>query len=182
MGGSDEQRPLRRDEAALHRARGFHQLGGEHDVDVARHRHQRQHRRAARRLRGRFRKQFDVIDGGAGALRDARHGGRLGEIPAVLGKIDDPVGKHAAALAAERNHCNGDRPHRGDSRLPFVIHLLECIPLRQPQTRSAPSPPCGGGMGRGVMPLANAGTSISRPPPPAPPHKGEGSIPSARHG
>ncbi len=128
MGGSDEQRPLRRDEAALHRARGFHQLGGEHDVDVARHRHQRQHRRAARRLRGRFRKQFDVIDGGAGALRDARHGGRLGEIPAVLGKIDDPVGKHAAALAAERNHCNGDRPHRG-----WYVNLATPTPSPSPQ-------------------------------------------------
>ncbi len=61
-----------RDEAALDRARRLHQLGGEHHVDVARHRHQRQHRLAPGRLRGDLGKQLDVVDGRAGALRDAR--------------------------------------------------------------------------------------------------------------
>src|SRR5712691_8287529 len=42
-------------------------------------------------------------------------------------------------------------------------------------------PPCGGGLGRGVAQFGNAGASISRPPPPTPPHKGEGSTPSVRH-
>ena len=47
----DQRRAVRRDEAALHGAAGFHQLRGEHHVDVARQRHQRQHRRAAVRAR-----------------------------------------------------------------------------------------------------------------------------------
>src|SRR5712692_4092322 len=42
-------------------------------------------------------------------------------------------------------------------------------------------PPCGGGLGRGVARFGNAGASISRPPPPTPPHKGEGSTASVRY-
>ena len=140
MGGGDEQRALRRDEAALDGARAFHQLGGEHDVDIAWDRHQREHRRAACRLRGRFGEQFDVIDGGAGALRDARHRGRLREIPAMLGEIDDPVGEHAAALAAERDHRNRDRPHRGDLRLRLGIHLCRQAAVRRPSMRRCSQP------------------------------------------
>src|SRR5262249_45946973 len=43
-------------------------------------------------------------------------------------------------------------------------------------------PPCGGELGRGVMRRDNDGATCKRialPPPPAPPHKGEGSAPSA---
>ncbi len=123
MGGGDQQRAIRRDEAALDRARGLHQLGGEHDVDVARHGHERKHRLTSGGLRGRFGKQFDIIDRGAGALRDARYRGRLREIAAVLGEIDDPVGQHATTLAAERDNGNGDRPHVRDLRLPLGFHL-----------------------------------------------------------
>src|SRR5262245_38362377 len=46
-------------------------------------------------------------------------------------------------------------------------------------------PPCGGGLGRGVVQRENDRTTcegIARPPPPSPPHKGEGSAPSARRG
>src|SRR5262249_15632054 len=44
-------------------------------------------------------------------------------------------------------------------------------------------PPCGGGLGRGVMRLRVSGATCERialPPPPTPPHKGEGSAPSLR--
>src|SRR5262245_51203276 len=44
-------------------------------------------------------------------------------------------------------------------------------------------PPCGGGLGRGVMRRDDDGATckkIALPPPPTPPHKGEGSAPSAR--
>ena len=109
MGGGDEQRALRRDEAALDGARAFHQLGGEHDVDIARDRHQREHRRAASRLRGRFGEQFDVIDGGAGALRDARHRSGLRDPVLALRQRHDPVDQHAAALAAHRQHGDAKR-------------------------------------------------------------------------
>ena len=53
-------------------------------------------------VRPRLRHHLEIVDGGAGALRDARHRGRL-RVPAVaLGEIDDPVGEHAAALPADR--------------------------------------------------------------------------------
>ena len=136
MGRGDEQRPVRRDEAALHRARGLHQLGGEHDIDVARHRHQREHRLAAGRLRRRFGEQFDVVDRRAGALGDAGNGGRLREIAAVLGKIDDPVRQHAAALAAQRNHGDGDRPRRQRSG----VHLARHAAARRASMRRCRAP------------------------------------------
>src|SRR6476620_1005902 len=42
-------------------------------------------------------------------------------------------------------------------------------------------PPCGGGLGRGVA-VVSRDTSANRyPPPPTPPHKGEGSTPSLPH-
>src|SRR5580700_3518923 len=48
------------------------------------------------------------------------------------------------------------------------------------QTRSAPSPLVGEGWGGGWR-VRQRCASISGPPPPTPPHKGEGSAPSARH-
>ena len=114
MGGGDQQGLVGGDEAALDRARRLHQFGGEHHVDVAGNRHQGEHRFAPGGLRGRFGKQLHVVEGGAGALRHARHRGRLREIVAMLRKIDDPVGEHATALAAESNHGDSDGPHLGD--------------------------------------------------------------------
>ena len=51
---------------------------------------------------GGLREQLEVVDRRAGALGDAGHRGRLREIAAVLGEVDDPVGEHAAAFAAHR--------------------------------------------------------------------------------
>ena len=113
MGRRDEQRLVRRDEAALDRARAFHQFGRQHHVDVAGHRHQGQHRVAPGRLRRALGEQLEIIDRGAGALGDPGHRCRLREIAAVIGEIDDPVRQHAAAFAAERNHGDGDRPYLG---------------------------------------------------------------------
>ena len=46
----------------------------------------------------------------AGALRDAGHRGRL-RVPALrFGQLDDPVGEHAAALAAHGEDGDADRP------------------------------------------------------------------------
>ena len=101
---------VRRHEAALTARAAFHQFGRQHDVDVARHRHQAPAPASARRLRRGFREQLDIIDGRAGALGDAGHRGRLREIAAVIGEIDDPVGQHAAALAAHRKDRDRDRP------------------------------------------------------------------------
>jgi hypothetical protein len=136
MGGGDEQRAIRRDEAAFHRPRGLHQLGGEHDIDVPRHGHQREHRLAPGRLRRRFGEQFDVVDRRAGALGDAGNGGRLREIAAVLGKIDDPVRQYAAALAAQRNDRDGDRPRRQRSG----VHLARHAAARRASMRRCRAP------------------------------------------
>ena len=78
VGRRDQGGAVRRHQAAQDGAAGLDQFGGKHDVDFALRRHQRQDRRAAP-LR---RQHLDVIDRGAGALRDARHRGRLG-MPAL---------------------------------------------------------------------------------------------------
>ena len=44
VGGGDQHRPVGRHEAAQDGAARLHQFGGDHDVDVARRRHQREHR------------------------------------------------------------------------------------------------------------------------------------------
>ncbi len=43
------------------------------------------------------------------ALGDARHRGHLGDVAVVLAHIDDPVGEHAAALAAHGEDCDAER-------------------------------------------------------------------------
>ena len=107
MGRGDQRGAVRRDEAAGDRATGFHQFGRQHDIDIARHRHQRQHRLLV--ACGGFREQLDIIDGGAGTLRDTRHRRHLREIAAMFGEVDDPVGEHAAALPAHGEDRDGDR-------------------------------------------------------------------------
>jgi len=134
MRGGDEQRPLRCDEAALDRARGFHQLGGEHHVDIARHRQQAEHGLAPRRARGRLRKQLDIIDRCAGALRDAGNRGCLREKAAMLREIDNPIRKHAAAFAAQRHDCDRDRPYPGDLPGDFPDEL-GVHPVAQPPAK-----------------------------------------------
>src|SRR5262249_59252179 len=55
------------------------------------------------------RQDLDVIGGRAGALRDARYRGRLYREAEPLGGGDDPLGQHAAALAAQRSDQDRDR-------------------------------------------------------------------------
>ena len=73
---------------------------------------------AARRGLG---EQLDVVDRRAGALGDAGHRGRLRDVAVVLGELDDPVGEHAAAFAADGEDRDLDRlrapsPARGRAR------------------------------------------------------------------
>ena len=107
MGGGDQAsvRSLRH-EAAQDRAAGFHQFRRDDDIDVARRRHQCQHRLAAVQVL--FGKQLDIVDGRTGALRDAGHRGRLREIAIALRQSDEPVGQHATALAAKRQDRDRD--------------------------------------------------------------------------
>ncbi len=48
--GADQRRAVGRDQPAQDGAAGFHQFGADHDVDLARRRHQRQHGRLPARL------------------------------------------------------------------------------------------------------------------------------------
>jgi hypothetical protein len=98
--GADQQRALRVDEAALDHAHAFEQLAGKHDIHPPGDRHQREHR--LQPLRGRRVEEFDVVAGGSRALRHARHRGGLHRQPGAQRRIDDPLGEHAAAFAAER--------------------------------------------------------------------------------
>ena len=81
--GGDQRGAVRRHEAAQDRAAGLHEFGGDHDVDVAGRRHQRQDRLAAVARRH----HLDVVDRGAGALGDAGHRGRLRDPALALGEL-----------------------------------------------------------------------------------------------
>ena len=107
--GCDQRRAVGRDQAALHGAPRLHHLGGDDDVDVARGRHHREDRRPPA-----LRDHLDIIERRPGALRDAGHRGRL-HVPAVaLAERDQPVGNDAAALPADRQDRNRDRPLASD--------------------------------------------------------------------
>jgi hypothetical protein len=142
VGRDDEGGALRRYQSALQRAPGLHQLGGDHHVEFARHRRQRQHRlRAGRDCLAR--KQLQVIDSGAGALRHARHGGRLRHEAVVLRQVDQPVGQDAAALAAHGEQrdrdgtrlCHAASPSRRESMRacsqPITLPRTRCLKRSQ---------------------------------------------------
>ena len=106
--GSDQRGQIGTDETARHGAAGLHQFRSNDDIDIARRRHQRQHRHFAGGLDGGFGKYLDEIDGGAGALRHAGDGGVLRQIAVGFGEIDNPLRQHTAALAAQRHHRDGN--------------------------------------------------------------------------
>ena len=54
------------------------------------------------------REHLQVVDGGAGALGHAGHRGGLRDEAVVLGQVHQPVGQHAAALAAHGEQRDGD--------------------------------------------------------------------------
>ena len=86
-----------------------------YSVELFPQRHQCEHRHGAVGLGVPRREQLDVVDGGAGALRNAGHRRGLRDPPVLLAEIDDPVGQHAAALAAHRedrdlDHFSSPRP------------------------------------------------------------------------
>ena len=104
MRRGDQGRLFGRDETAQHGSARFHQFGRHHHVNVARSRHQREHRLRA----GPRRRHFDIVDRGAGPLRDARHRGGLRGPTLCLSERDDPIGEDASALSAHRKNCDRD--------------------------------------------------------------------------
>ncbi len=139
VGRGDQRRPVGRDEAAQHRTAGLHELGRHHHVEISRRRHEREHRlRAILR-----RRHLDVIDGCAGALRDARHGSRLRRPPLRFRKPDDPVGEHAAALSAHGENGERDalgRPSRCAGR-DVAAHAASSTRRTRPRFRRASNQP-----------------------------------------
>src|ERR1700741_5599082 len=51
---------------------------------------------------------LDIVDGGPSALGDAGYGRRLSDVAIVSCDLADPLGEHAAALAAESEDGDGD--------------------------------------------------------------------------
>ena len=105
-GRGDGRGAVGRDKAAGDGAAGFHQFAGDDEIDVADARRQRQDRAALVGLAHRRRDELDVIGRRAGALRDARDRRRLHRKILALRRRDDPIGEHAAALAAKRGDQN----------------------------------------------------------------------------
>jgi hypothetical protein len=105
---ADDQRAQRRAHAVADLARGLEQFRRDDGVERARHRAQAEHWPPASKLRERHRKHFDVVGGGAGALRHAGYRRALRGIAGVAGNVDQPFGEHAAAFAAEGADEKGD--------------------------------------------------------------------------
>ena len=81
-----------------------------------------------------LRDHLDVVERRPGALRDARHRGRL-HVPAIaLAERDQPVGDDAAALPADRQDRNRDRPLASDR-----VHGRSAKELDERLTRSSRS-------------------------------------------
>ena len=97
-------RAIRAHEAAHRGPPRFHELGGHDNIDIAGDGHEREHgSRALRRPRA----HLEVVDRRTGALRHARDRSRLHQPAMTLRDLDDPVGEHPTALAAESR--DGDR-------------------------------------------------------------------------
>ena len=112
VGRGDERRAVGADEAVLHRAAGLEQLGSDHEVDIAGRGRQREYRAPRPECIPLGREELDVVRGCAGALRYAGDRGALHRVAGRGRCGDQPVGEHAAALAAERSDEHRDRPRR----------------------------------------------------------------------
>src|SRR6185437_15892606 len=108
----DDRRALAGDEAAGDDAARFEQLARHDDIDIAHPWYQRQHRTLAAERGPGLGPDLDVIGRGTGALRDARDRRALHGQPRRARGLDDPVGEHTAALAAERGDEQADRARR----------------------------------------------------------------------
>ena len=113
--GTDDQRAVGRGETVADLPSGFQQLGRHQRIQSPRQRVQAQHRQAPLQLAVGLGVNFQVISGGAGALRHAGDGGGLGRIARVARHIDQPVGQYAAAFAAQGAQQNGNRLGHGVS-------------------------------------------------------------------
>ena len=89
-------------------AHGLEQLRRDQQVERARHRRQAEHRRAAVQFGVGPRVDLDVVGGRAGALRNARDRRALHAVAGMDGGVDQPLGKHPSAFAAERADEEGD--------------------------------------------------------------------------
>ena len=106
MRRGDQQRSVRRHQSALDRPPGLHPLRSNNDIHVPRRRHSGKHWLAPWFGPDRF----DIVDRCAGPLGYARHAGRLRSPSFPFGQRDDPVDQDAAALTADCQHRDRNRP------------------------------------------------------------------------
>ena len=92
------------------------ELGRDDAIDVTGDGHQRHDRLAAGRIRRRSRKELEVVDRGSGSLRDPGDGGRLHDVAAGLGDLDQPVREYPAPLPSEGGDRQLDRSLGHDAR------------------------------------------------------------------
>ena len=122
MRRGDDGGAIRTHQAAHRRSARLHELRGHDHIDIAGDGHERKY---GRRAYFRPRAHLEVVHRRAGALRHARHGGRLHQPAVTLRDLDDPVGQHSAALAAESRDGDGDsralRTHDGPGGVPPVV-------------------------------------------------------------
>ena len=142
VAGGDDQRALDRAHAVADLARGLQQFGRNDGIEAAGRRVEAEHRAAAAQFGHRYRKHFDVIGGGAGALGHAGNGGALRRVAAGTRNVDQPFGEHAAAFAAE------GADQQGDGFLLVSVHCEVMFCRRAvPRQNAAPS---GGSAAHGV--------------------------------
>ena len=109
VGGGDQGRAVRGDEAVLHRPAGFQQFGGDHQVDLTGPRGQGQDRLTVPEFVDRDREDLEVVGGGAGSLGDSGDGGALHRETCGHRGFDQPVREHPAAFPAQRGNQDADR-------------------------------------------------------------------------
>jgi hypothetical protein len=126
VSGGDHGGAIRAHEPTDHCAARFHELGGDDEVHIAGHGHERKDGRGTV-IRGRT--GLDVVDRGAGALGHSRHRRALHQPAAAFCERDDPVREHAPALTAERAYGDANRPtDRGLRAIRTHAEPAECLP------------------------------------------------------
>ncbi len=110
MRGRDDRRARRRADAAFQHPCGFQQFRADEHVDLPGNGGESEDRRRRTFFRPR---ELDVVRRRAGALRNTRRRRCLGQQAFGARRVHDPVGQHAAALAAERGDQDRDRLARG---------------------------------------------------------------------
>jgi hypothetical protein len=136
-GRRDQPRPIPAHVACLQHAPGLEQFGRDGKIHAPGHRIEAEHRHTSAERRARRGKHFDVIGRCAGALRDAGNRRALRDVSGTGGGFDEPLGQHAAPLAAER--ADQDRDGSFDHVCAGCIALMTARRARSAMHSSKPA-------------------------------------------